>query len=415
MKKFKVIKNKICRMCNSKKFWEVINLGQHPLVNSLVEKKDINKKDPVFPIVVKQCKKCKLVQLTDIIDANEIYKNVDYLYFSSDMPGLKKYFEPYAKDLQKRFLKKKDLVVEIGCNDGIMLDFFKKNYRVLGVDPATNVVLRALKKNLPTVPLFFNSNLARQIKNEWGQAKLIYGNNCIAHLDGLKDLMHGVKKLLAKDGIFVFECNYWGGMVSNTNYSLIYHDHFSYFSIEVWKKFAKQYNLHPFDAVVTSAQGGSLRLFLSNNKKRKYTKRFIELEKKEKQNKLNTYETSLQYRANVKNESNVLKNLVNNLLSKGKSVAGYGAAAKGMTILKCSNIGSKLRYFVDDSPAKQGFYSPVDHVPIISRKEADKKLPDYFIILAPNYSEVIIKKEKKFIQQGGKFIVPKNGINIFPK
>ena len=136
MKKFKVIKNKFCRMCNSTKFFEVIDIGNHPLVNSLVEKKNLKKKDPVFPIKVNQCKKCKLIQLTDIIDANEIYKNVDYLYFSSDMPGLDNYFKPYAKDLKKRFLKKNDFVVEIGCNDGIMLKFspemklkFRKNLK----------------------------------------------------------------------------------------------------------------------------------------------------------------------------------------------------------------------------------------------------------------------------------------------
>tara|TARA_B100002051_G_C16737147_1_gene641921 strand:+ start:794 stop:2035 length:1242 start_codon:yes stop_codon:yes gene_type:complete len=413
MKKFKVIKNKICRMCNSKNFWEVINLGKHPLVNSLVEKKDINKEDPVFPIVVRQCKKCKLVQLTNIIDANEIYKNVDYLYFSSDMPGLDKYFKPYAKDLEKRFLRKKDFIVEIGCNDGIMLNFFKNKYKVLGVDPATNVVLRTLRKNIPSVPLFFSADLSKKIKNEWGSAKLIYGNNCIAHLDGLRDLMQGVKNLLTDDGIFVLECNYWGGMVKNTNYSLIYHDHFSYFSILVWKTFSKKYNMYPFDAVVTPAQGGSLRLFLSK-KKRKITPRYKKLLDEEIKSNLNSYDKSMSYKKNVINQSRELQTIVKELKSTGKKIAGYGAAAKGMTILKCSNIGKKLEYFVDDSPAKQGFFSPVDHVPIISRKEAQKKLPDYFIILAPNYSDVIIKKEKDFISRGGKFIVPKNGIHIYP-
>ena len=135
---------------------------------------------------------------------------------------------------------------------------------------------------------------------------------------------------------------------------------------------------------------------------------------KEKKEKLNTFETSLSYRKNVQNISYELKDLINNLVEKGKKIAGYGAAAKGMTILKCSGVGNKLVYFVDDSPAKQGFYSPVDHVPIISRKKAQKRLPDYFIILAPNYSNVIIKKEKEFIKNGGKFIIPKNGIHVFP-
>ena len=411
MNRFKIIKNKSCRMCNSTKFFQVIDIGKHPLVNSLVEKKNLKKKDPVFPIKVNQCKKCKLIQLTEIIDANEIYKNVDYLYFSSDMPGLDNYFKPYADDLKKRFLNKNDFVVEIGCNDGIMLKFFKERYRILGVDPATNVVLRTIKKGIPSVPLFFTKELAKKIKSEWGSAKLIYGNNCIAHLNNVRDLAEGVSNLLKNDGVFVFECNYWGGMVEKTNYSLIYHDHFSYFTINVWEKFAKKYGLFAFDAIVTPAQGGSLRLFLSK-KKRPQTKRYKELVKYEKKSQLNSYKSSKIFKKNVLNTASSLRKIVLNLRKKGKKIAGYGAAAKGMTILKCSNIGNKLEYFVDDSPAKQGYYSPVDHIPIISRKKAQKKLPDYFIILAPNYSDIIIRKEKQFIKSGGKFIIPKDGIKI---
>ena len=397
-------------MCNSNKFDLVINLGQHPLVNSLISKKDLKKKDPTFPIKVFQCRSCKLVQIKDVIDAEEIYKKVDYLYFSSDMPKLDKYFKPYAEDLKKRFLKKNDFVVEIGSNDGIMLNFFRKNYRILGVDPATNVVLRSIKK-YTSYPIIFSNSVARKISKEWGKAKLIYGNNCIAHLDNLKDLMLGVQNLLSDDGVFVIECNYWGGMVKNTNYSLIYHDHFSYFSVKPWINFAKKYGMNAFDALVTPAQGGSLRLFLSK-KKIKKTKRFTSLLNQEKKIDLNSYSTSLKYRKSVEDVSRRLRNLVLRLLKEGKKIAGYGAAAKGMTILKCSNIGNKLRYFVDDSPAKQGFYSPVDHVPIISRKKAQKKLPDYFIILAPNYSDIIIAKEKKFTQNGGKFIVLTNDIKV---
>jgi len=411
MKKLITIKNKYCRMCYSTSFTEVINIGLHPLVNSLVSKKDIKKKDPVFPIKVKQCTKCKLVQLTEIIDANEIYKNVDYLYFSSDMPGLDKYFKPYATDLKKRFLKKNDFVIEIGCNDGVMLKYFKNDYKILGIDPATNVILRTLKKKIPSVPLFFSENLAEKILNEWGSARLIYGNNCIAHLNDLRDLIKGIYKLLTKDGVFVLECNYWGAMVKNINYSLIYHDHFSYFSAQAWVDFAKKFRLYVFDAVVTSAQGGSLRVYLSKNK-RNVTKRCKKLINYEKKIKLNTAKTSTEYRNNVIRISKKLRKIVLDLKKKGKKIAGYGAAAKGMTILKCSNIGKELMYFIDDSTAKQGLFSPVDHVPIISRGQASDKLPDYFIILAPNYSKEIIKKEKKFINNGGKFIIPKNEIFI---
>ena len=406
-----IIKNKTCRMCSSKSFFNVINLGKHPLVNSLIGKKELNKKDPIYPIVVKQCRSCKLVQLVNIIDANEIYKKVDYLYFSSDMPQLDKYFKEYAEDIKKRFLKMNDFVVEIGCNDGIMLKHFQKKCKVLGVDPATNVVLRTLKKKIPALPMFFSEELAKKISLEWNKAKVVVANNCVAHLNDLRDLIKGVRLLLTNDGVFIVECNYWGGMVDNVNYSLIYHDHYSYFSIKVWIDFAKKYKMKVFDAVITPAQGGSLRLFVSKDN-RPATERLIKLGKAEREKKLNTFSASIKYKKNVMSISKKLRDLVINLTKKGKRVAGYGAAAKGMTILKCSNIGSKLVYFVDDSPAKQGYYSPVDHVPIISRKEAERKLPDYFIILAPNYSDVILNKEKNFRKNGGKFIIPKNGIIV---
>ena len=241
---------------------------------------------------------------------------------------------------------------------------------------------------------------------------MIYGNNCIAHLNDVRDLMEGVKTLLKKDGVFIVECNYWGGMVKNINYSLIYHDHFSYFSLKVWNIFAKKYGMNVFDATVTPAQGGSLRLFISKDNKKK-TNRYKKLIKEENINRLNTFKKSLEYKNNVKRISNKLKKIVNNLKKEGKKIAGYGAAAKGLTILKCSGLGKKqISYFVDDSPAKQGLYTPVDHIPIISRKDANKILPDYFIILAPNYSDVIIKKEKNFINRGGKFIIPKNELSI---
>ncbi len=399
-------------MCESAEFQTVIDLGLHPLGNSLISKASLDQADPVFPLVVKRCQKCSLVQLVDIIDANEIYKNVDYLYFSSDMPGLDKYFGSYADDVSSRFLSGDrgpvETVVEIGSNDGIMLNLLKDRAHILGIDPATNVVLRALKRGIPTLPVFFSESIAKKIVKEWGQAKVIIGNNCIAHLNDLHDLVRGVKVLLESNGVFVIECNYWGGMVKNVNYSLIYHDHYSYFSLKVWQDFSKKYGMRVFDAVVTPAQGGSLRLFLCNDSgKWSETPRLKELEQEEKSTQLNDYETCLRYRDDVLRVAGKLRRILEEIKGQGRTVAGYGAAAKGFTILRCSEIGADfIGYFVDDSPAKQGLYTPVDHIPIISRKEAEENLPDYFIILAPNYARVIIEKEAKYRDGGGKFIVP---------
>lgn len=392
-------------MCDGKKFWTVLDLGRHPLVNNLVKKEDLNKKEPTFPLVLKQCKKCRLVHLVEVVDASEIYKKVDYPYFSSDMPGLENYFIEYMKDVKDRFLKEGDLIVEIGSNDGALLNPWKDKMRVLGIDPAMNVALRALKRGIPTVPEFFSENLAKKIVKEWGMAKVVVANNCMAHLNDLRGVMLGIKTLLSSDGIFVLEANYWGIMVKNTNYSFIYHDHFSFFALKPWQQFAKKYGMTVFDAMITPAQGGTLRLFLSNGKM-PVTERLRSMEKEELATKLNSYETSAGYCDNAVRVSKKLRKILENIKGEGKTIAGYGAAAKGFTILHYSGIDGKfIDYIIDDSPAKQGLYAPVSHIPIISREEAEKKLPDYFLILAPNFADVIIKKENRFVQNGGKFVV----------
>jgi novobiocin biosynthesis protein NovU/D-mycarose 3-C-methyltransferase len=402
-----LIRNKGCRMCGENDFKTVIDMGVHPLVNSLVAKEDLHKEDPRFPLVVKQCMACSLVQLVEIVDAHDIYKGQDYLFYSSDMPGLSKYFADYVVQDVIPHIDPGDLVVEIGSNDGVLLQHLVEDYEVLGVDPSTNVALRAIRKGIPTVPLFFTEDLARQIVNEYeGKAKAIVANNCIAHLNGLDDLMRGVSRLLADDGVFILECNYWGGMVVNGNYSLIYHDHYSYFSAHVWESFARKFGMRPFDAWVTPAQGGSLRLFLCKDK-RLPTRRYMDLLKQESVSGLNTYATSLQYEADVRAAALALRDGVLALKADGKTIAGYGAAAKGFTILTMSSIGAEhISYFVDDSPAKQGKYTPVEHIPIITRAQAEAQPPDVFLVLAPNYAKVIIEKEQAFLKAGGTIVVP---------
>jgi len=400
---FMMIKNKTCRMCNGTAFKTVINFGANALVNGLVEKKDLKRKDPVFPLVVKRCQRCSLVQIKDIVNSDAIYRDIDYVYYSGDMPGLSDYFGTFADDIKKRFLSPGDFVVEIGSNDGLMLGKFQ-DQRVLGVDPSTNVVVRALKHNVPTISDFFTERLARSIKQEFGEASLVYGNNCLAHLNDLRDVMAGVTLLLKEGGVFAVECNYWGEMVKARNYALIYHDHYSYYSLKNWVNFAKHYGMNVFDAVVTPAQGGTLRVLMKKGKA-EMTDRCSVLYDEEIKTKLNTQQTANAYRHAVLAEAKKLSRLVSGLKKEGKRIACYGAAAKGFSVLRLANIDERhIDYFVDDSPAKQGKYTPVTHIPIISHDKAEKNLPDYFIITAPNHEAYIVGKEDAFRAHGGRFI-----------
>ena len=403
---------KACRTCGGKNIEMFLDLGQHTLMNSLVRKEDLDKKEQEYPLQVGFCHDCHLVQLMYIVDANKIYRDVDYLFYSSDMPTLKEYFQKYAEELLEKYLRGDDLVVEIGSNDGILLNLFQKPIRVLGVDPAANVVLRALRRGIPTLSGFFTKDVARKIAQEWGKAKVITGANCIAHLEDLHDLIEGVILLLREDGVFCIEANYLGGMVQNLNYSLIYLDHFSFFSLEVWQTFARRFGMNVFDAYVTPAQGGSLRLFLAKDD-RPATGRLRELEKSERDTQLNTFDVAQDYANRVNQRRQEIADLLRRIKDEGKIIAGYGAAAKGLSILRCSNIGSEtISYFVDDSPAKQGWFTPWSHIPIYKRDEV--RNPDYFMILAPNYANVIMAKENDFVKNGGRFIVPKERVEILP-
>lgn len=392
-------------MCKGKKFRQVINFGKNPLVNSLIEKEDLNKKEPQYSLIVDQCQDCFLVQTREPIDSHKIYTDIDYLFYSSDMPTLSEYFQEFAEDVRSRFMVEDDFVCEIGSNDGVFLKHFQKwGHTVLGIDPATNVVVRALYNGVPTLSAPFNKRFAKHIARDYGKAKIIAGSNCIAHIDDLDGVMDGVNELLADDGVFIVECNYWGGMVKNKNYSLIYHDHFSYFTLLNWFKYGKKFGLEPFDAVVTPAQGGSLRVFMSHFKHDR-TDRLAKLLEEEDNIKLNSYETAKRYKKEVTEEAKKLNKLITELKSNGNIIAGYGAAAKGFSVLKLAEIDERhIDYFVDDSPAKQGKYTPVSHIPVISREEARGREPDYFFITAPNYEKVIVEKEGGFLTRGGKFV-----------
>jgi len=388
-------------MCKGEAFETVIGFGRNPLVNRLLTREELGKPESTHPLTVKQCQKCFLVQLVHVVDSREIYEDVDYVYFASDMPNLKDYYADLVADVRRRFLAAGDLFVEIGSNDGIVLDLLKDDVTVLGVDPAANVVLRALRRGLPTVSDFFSERLARQIEFEWGKAKVILGANCIAHLNDLHEVMRGVAGLLEADGVFIVEANYWGGMVEKANYAVIYHDHFSYFTLKNWVDFAPLFGLEVFDAAVTEAQGGSLRVFLG--RRRTKTKRFEALLDKELADNLNSYETAKRYRAAVRRKIRRLGNLVRGLKAEGKRIAGYGAAAKGLSALKFARIDERhLDCFVDDSVAKQGKYTPISHIPIVARNEA--RPPDYFLITAPSYEDIIVGKEEEYRSNGGRFI-----------
>ncbi len=395
-----------CRICGGTEFKNVIDFGETPLVNSLLTKEACGT-EKTYPLMVEQCQQCFLVQIVNPVDSSKIYQEQDYLYYTGDMPQNSQYmraFDSLVADIQNLYTKAGDFIVEIGSNDGAILRRFI-NRRVLGVDPATNVVIRSLMRGVPALAVGFDKRNALNISKEYGPAQVIGGANCLAHIDNIHGVLEGVEALLDTYGIFWVECNYWGGMVKNKHYALIYHDHYSYYTLKNWIDLAGYHGMHVFDAFITEAQGEglSLRLFTSRDARRPKTQRFQNLLREEEITNLNSYETARRYKTEVETEANKLGELVKGLAKDGKTIAGYGAAAKGFSILHLSGItGDHIKFFVDDSPAKQGKYTPVTHIPVHSRK--DIAPPDYFFITAPNYKDIILEKEIEFRNAGGRFI-----------
>jgi SAM-dependent methyltransferase len=399
-----------CRICGNTKYDKVLDMGKAPLVNSLLEKKDLKGKERTYPLIVVRCTKCSLAQLQTIVNSQKIYQDQDYLYYTGDMPQQSQYikaFDSLVSEIHDKHTKANDLIVEIGSNDGTVLKKMMEGRRVLGVDPAINVVIRALARGIPTLAAPITKHIGFVVKQEFGPAKVVGGANCLAHIDDIHGVLEGMTELLADDGIFWAEVNYWGGMVKHRHYALVYLDHYSYYSLKNWVDLARMHGLEIFDAFITEAQGDglSLRLYASRDKKRAKTARFLKLIDDEKKTKLNTKEAAVAYGKGCKEEAKKLFQTISNLKKQGKTIAGYGAAAKGFSVLQLAGVTQKhIDYFVDDSPAKQGKYTPITHIPVISRKDAEKRLPDYFFITAPNYADIIMAKEDKFRKNGGKFI-----------
>lgn len=404
----KVIKINFCRLCKSKKLEKVLDLGKTPPANSFLKKSQLNNKEDLFPLVVNFCTSCGQLQLSHVVSPEILFRH--YVWVSSTSPVTVAHFNEYANSVfTDLHLKKGDLVVEMGSNDGVLLKPFKKlGARVLGVDPARNVARRATKEGILTLPHFFNTKIAKQIIKKYGKAKVIAANNVFAHIHDLDEIVRAVDLLLDADGAFVIEAPYNIDLVEKNLFDIVYHEHVSYLSVAPLDKFFKRFGMQIFNVVKRDVHGGSVRIFVKKNIAKhavnKSVREFINLEKKKKLFDSTTYRSFAQNVA--KNKVELLK-LLRILKKQNKSIAGYGAPAKSTTLLHYFNIGKEtIDFIADDSPFKQGLFTPGKHILVVSSKELYKKNPDYLLLLAWNFSVSIMKMHDRYKKGGGKFIVP---------
>ena len=412
--------NEACRICGSKNLTKWLDLGQHALANSFPKSADEFVAEKKYPLAAYFCHDCNLSQLLDVVDKDELYR--DYVYFTSGIVSLlissglsrDNHFYKYAEDIMERFMERNDLIVEVASNDGVVLKVFQDlGFRVLGVDPAINIAEVANRGGIETLPEYFTPEIAEIISNKHGQAKVIMANNVVAHIDDHPGLAGAVAKLLAPDGVFVFEAPYLIDMFDNLSFDTIYHEHLSFLSIRPLVKLFEKFGLEFFDIQIQPVQGKSLRGFVGHKDAHAIMPSVQGLIDAEISRGLDNVDAYLELARRVEIQKEKLLSILKDLKAQGKKIAGYGASAKGNTMLQFCGIGPEiLDYVLDDLPLKQHRFTPGRHIPTVDRAYVSSHRPDYFLLLAWNYADNVLNKEKDFRDQGGKFIIPVEGVKI---
>ena len=386
----------------------MLSLAPTPPANAFVAEEDLSAEQSRFPLDLYFCGGCTHVQLLDVVDPGLLFEN--YVYVSGTSPVFVKHFEDYAEQVIARFGPDPgSLVVDIGSNDGTLLAAFKsRGLGVLGVDPAREIARLASDSGIETIANFFTPALAREIRENHGAAGVVAANNVFAHADDLKGVVDGVRSLLAPDGVFVFEVSYLADVIEKTLFDTVYHEHLAYHSLKPLVRFFADAGMELFAAERVDTHGGSLRgmagLAGGPHRADGSIDRLIGLED---DLKLDRAETFLGFQRRIDELGADLGRLVSGIKAEGKSIAGFGAPAKATTLMHHFSIGADtLDFIVDDSPLKQGLYTPGHHIPVLPPEALYDRRPDYVMVLAWNFARPIMEKHSAFLDAGGHFIVP---------
>ena len=407
-------KRETCRLCESEDLGCVLSLEPTPPANAFVNASRIADEQSRFPLDVYFCRACKHVQLLDVVDPEELFG--EYVYVSGTSSVFVKHFEDYAQMCRERYnLQKGDFVVEIGSNDGTLLRFFQDaGMRVVGIDPAREIARRATESGIETLPTFFDSTLARKLQEERKSAKLIAANNVFAHIDDLGEVVDGVRSLLTEDGVFVFEVSYLVDVFNKTLFDTIYHEHLAYHSVGPLVPFFEAHGMELIHVSRVGSHGGSLRAVAQLKGGPHLVEASVALFIEEERVLGLQDEDSLKaFAARINDTGEKLRTMLQELKSENRKIAGFGAPAKATTLMYHFGINSDLIDFVvDDSPLKQGLYTPGMHIPVVPASRIPEEKPDYLLLLAWNFADAIIGKHAEFRENGGKFIVPLPNLEV---
>jgi SAM-dependent methyltransferase len=396
-----------CRMCDSNKLFEYLNLGHTPPADQFRKKEELDYPEIRYPLRVLLCKNCGLSQLSHVVDPRILYQ-YDYPYESSTTKTGKIHWNNFAQKVKERLdLKMGDLVVDIGSNVGTLLESFRDvGANVLGVDPAPNIVKIANENGVETICDFFGLKTVSKILKK-GKAKVIVGTNVFAHIDDLNEVMKASKEVLTEDGVFIFESPYFKHLVKNLEYDTIYHEHLSYLSVKPLVPFFAKFAMEVFAIEESEIHGGSMRVYVGKKGLRKLDPNVSEMIKEEESTGLHSEELLKDFANRVAKNRNDLMHLIKELMANGKTIAVVSTPAKGMTLLNyCGITNRHIVFATEKSRLKVGRVTPGGHIPILEDSELLLYQPDYALLLAWNFAKEIMANLKEYSDKGGKFIIP---------
>lgn len=395
-----------CRICGSKKLYKFLSLGPTPLANNLLRNDQLDDVEQYYPLDVYFCSNCYLIQLLDVVFPEVMFK--EYVYVTGASRPMQTHFSGLAEDAITDFKFDKDsLVVDIGSNDGTLLQSFSRfGLRVLGIEPASNIARLAVANGIPTINEFFNEDCAMNVCKRYGHADIITATNVFAHIDDLESLLHGINRLLSGSGVFIIEVPYLLNLLNKMEFDTIYHEHLSYFAIHPLVYLFRKFGMEIVNVKQIPVHGGSIRIFVQRLPKQQ-SKNVTNLLLMEQEAKLDLLETYTKFAEDVDLVKKKLVKLLKTLKNKKSRITGYGATAKSNTLLNYCEIGTDILDYISDTTLfKQGRYTPGMHIPIVPEEKFHEDLPDYALLLAWNYAEEILQKESKYRKKGGKFISP---------
>jgi len=402
------LENAHCRYCGNTLKYTFVDLGMSPLCESYVSLVDIDKMEPFYPLHAYVCEACFLVQLEEYVKPEDIF--TEYAYFSSYSDSWVEHARRYTEKMVERFkLGRKSFVIEIGSNDGYLLQHFvRRGIPVLGIEPAANVAREAREKNVPTRVEFFGEKLGFDLASKKQKADLVVGNNVLAQAPRLNDFVRGLKIVLKTDGIITLEFPHLLRLIEENQFDTIYHEHFSYFSLITVEKIFRSHNLTVFDVEELPTHGGSLRIYAchGDNRKNEVTENVNSVKIAEQSAGLQTLAYYLSFADGVKETKFKILEFLIDAKRRGKSIAGYGAPGKGNTLLNYCGIRTDfIDYVVDRNPYKHGKFLPGTHIPIQKPEKIAETRPDYVVIMPWNFKEEIMKQISFIREWGAKFVV----------